>query len=110
MKRGTQRVLNPEAMSFLDQDQKVGLEGVVRIAKQSVASPKDHRPVPLNQSRECELRLLPIPARKAFQELPVRQIAGRPELENSRELPGSSSARPNRHLTKPRPPGWLMKS
>ena len=104
MEPGTKRVLNPERPGLLDQDQKRGLEGVLGIVMVSQGLPADaqnHRAVTLDQGGEGQLGGLATPGQESLQELPVGQLADRPQIEQSSKPPLFSSARSSCHESTP---------
>jgi hypothetical protein len=100
MEPGTERVAHPETRGFLDQDQKSGLEGilrVVRVGQHAPADPQDHRSVPLEQDRERQRGSLAPAGRKPFQELPVRPFPDRSQVEERAKLPDDRPVLSDRH-------------
>ena len=53
--------------------------------------------MPLDESREGQLGGLSAPGREPFQELTVRQISDRPQVEQGSELPPNGPAGSGRH-------------
>ena len=108
MEPGAQRIPHPEGPGLPDQDQERRLErilGVVRVGQDAPADAQDHRPMPLDQDREGQLgRLAPI-GREPLQELPVGQLADRPDVEERAELPEDSPILSDRHDWVPPPSG-----
>jgi hypothetical protein len=99
MKPGTQRVLNPEATSFVDQDQKGGVEGVMGVVGLRSRAWQTRRTIGPSRSTksenaisDCSPSRLVKRSSNCFSD--ITPVA--PELEKGPELPGSSSARPKR--------------
>jgi hypothetical protein len=100
MEPGAQGVAHPEAAGLPDQDEEGGLEGVVRVVRvveHAPADAEDHRPVPLDQGREGQLRGLAAAGREPLQELAVSQLPGRPDVVERADLPEDGPVFPDRH-------------
>jgi hypothetical protein len=101
MKPGPEGIVNPEPSSLAEEHQERRLEGVLcimGIAEQRGADAEDHRPMPLNQSRECGLGQVGFAGREAFEQLPVRQVADRAQLIKGAKLPGREIMPPDGHV------------
>ena len=90
MEPGAQGIPNPQAAGLLDQDQERGLEGilcVVRVDERGAADAQNHRPVALHQGLESQFGDLAPARREPLQQLSVRKLPDRPEIEERVELP-----------------------
>ena len=76
---------------------------VVRVGQHATADAQDHRAMPLHQDREGQLGGLAPVGREPLQELSVRQLPDRPEIEERAKLPEDSPVLADRHSLDPPP-------
>jgi hypothetical protein len=75
-----------------------------RIAEGAPADAQDHRAVVLDQCCEGQFGRLAAPGRESFQQLTVRQLPNRTQVEQGSELPPDGPLRSDRHRFTPVPP------
>ncbi len=84
MQPRAQRIPDPQAAGLLDQNQERGLKrilGVVRVCKLRPTNAQHHCPVPLDQRLESQLGDFAPIGREPFEQLPVRQLPDRSDIE-----------------------------
>ena len=102
MKPGAERVANPELTRLAEEHQERRLErvlGVVGITQQHGADAEDHRPMPLNQRRKCQLGLIGFGGGESLEQLPVREVADRAQVIEGAKLSDREPLPPYRHAS-----------
>ncbi len=106
MQPGAERISHPERAGLLDEYEEGRLEGVVcvvDIRKPGAADAHHHRTVTLHERREGQFGSLAVPGREPLQQLPVREFAKRPQVEERVEFAEDCSITPVPHRSDPRP-------